>query len=105
MMLKFYMGFYGNFYFNIYFYGWEINIVVENVRVYVVKMINVDFKEIIFILGVIEFNNMVFKGVLRFYKKIKKYIIIIRMEYKCVLEVVWVMMKEGFEVIFLNVDD
>ena len=62
-------------------------------------------EEIIFTSGATESNNMVLKGVPRFYKKTKKHIITTRTEHKCVLEAARAMMKEGFEVTFLNVDD
>lgn len=104
-MLKFYTGLYGNPHSNTHSYGWETNTAVENARAHVAKMINADPKEIIFTSGATESNNMVLKGVPRFYKKTKKHIITTRTEHKCVLEAARAMMKEGFEVTFLNVDD
>lgn len=40
-------------------------------------VIGVDLREVIFISGVIELNNIVVKGCVRFYKLKKNYIIII----------------------------
>lgn len=104
-ILKFYTGLYGNPHSNTHSYGWETNTAVENARAHVAKLINADPKEIIFTSGATESNNMVLKGVPRFYKKTKKHLITTRTEHKCVLEAARAMMKEGFEVTFLNVND
>ncbi|CAI5219857.1 ANM_HP_G0035240.mRNA.1.CDS.1 [Saccharomyces cerevisiae] len=95
-MLKFYTGLYGNPHSNTHSYGWETNTAVENARAHVAKMINADPKEIIFTSGATESNNMVLKGVPRFYKKTKKHIITTRTEHKCVLEATLGLMKEYF---------
>lgn len=103
-MLKFYTGLYGNPHSNTHAYGWETNKEVENARVNVANVINADPREIIFTSGATESNNMVLKGVPRFYKKSKKHIITTRTEHKCVLEAARAMINEGFDVTFLNVD-
>ncbi|SCW02588.1 LAFE_0F09802g1_1 [Lachancea fermentati] len=104
-MLKFYTGLYGNPHSNTHSYGWETNKEVENARKHIASVINADVKEIIFTSGATESNNMVLKGVPRFYKKTKKHIITTRTEHKCVLEAARAMKNEGFEVTFLNVDE
>lgn len=103
-MLKFYTGLYGNPHSNTHSYGWETNKEIETAREHVANVINADPKEIIFTSGATESNNMVVKGISRFYKKTKKHIITTRTEHKCVLEAVRAMKNEGFEVTFLNVD-
>ncbi|GAV54457.1 hypothetical protein ZYGR_0AL01890 [Zygosaccharomyces rouxii] len=104
-MLKFYTGLYGNPHSNTHAYGWETNKEVENARQNVANVINADPKEIIFTSGATEANNMVLKGVPRFYKRSKKHIITTRTEHKCVLEAARAMINEGFDVTFLNVDN
>lgn len=104
-MLKFYTGLYGNPHSNTHAYGWEANKEIETARDHVAKLINADPKEIIFTSGATESNNMVIKGVGRFYKKTKNHIITTRTEHKCVLEAARSMMNEGYEVTFLAVDE
>lgn len=104
-MLKFYTGLYGNPHSNTHAYGWETNKEIETARENVAHLINANSKEIIFTSGATESNNMVIKGVARFYKKTKKHIITTRTEHKCVLEAARAMINEGFEVTFLNVDE
>lgn len=104
-MLKFYTGLYGNPHSNTHAYGWETNKEIETARDNVAHLINANSKEIIFTSGATESNNMVIKGVARFYKKTKKHIITTRTEHKCVLEAARAMINEGFEVTFLNVDE
>ncbi|AET37535.1 cysteine desulfurase Ecym_1297 [Eremothecium cymbalariae DBVPG len=104
-MLKFYTGLYGNPHSNTHSYGWETNQHVEAARKYVAEVINADPKEIIFTSGATESNNMVLKGVPRFYSKTKKHIITMRTEHKCVLEAARAMKNEGFEVTFLGVNN
>ncbi|KAK5963870.1 cysteine desulfurase PWA37_004205 [Arxiozyma heterogenica] len=103
-MLKFFTGLYGNPHSNTHSYGWETNKAIEDSRKHIASLINADPKEIIFTSGATESNNMVIKGVPRFYKKTKKHIITTRTEHKCVLEAARSMINEGFEVTFLNVN-
>lgn len=104
-MLKFFTGLYGNPHSNTHSYGWETNKEVETARDHIAKLIGADSKEIVFTSGATESNNMVVKGVARFYKKTKKHIITTRTEHKCVLEAARAMINEGFEVTFLPVDE
>ncbi|EDO18633.1 hypothetical protein Kpol_1048p64 [Vanderwaltozyma polyspora DSM 70294] len=104
-MLKFYTGLYGNPHSNTHAYGWETNKEIETAREHVAKLINADPKEIVFTSGATESNNMVVKGIARFYKKTKNHIITTRTEHKCVLEAARAMINEGFEVTFLNVNE
>ncbi|CCK73407.1 cysteine desulfurase NDAI_0G04220 [Naumovozyma dairenensis CBS 421] len=104
-MLKFLTGLYGNPHSNTHSYGWETHKEVEDARDHVAKLIGANAKEIIFTSGATESNNMVIKGVSRFYKNTKKHIITTRTEHKCVLEAARAMINEGFEVTFLNVDE
>ena len=103
-MLKYYTGLYGNPHSNTHSYGWETNKAVEAAREYVADVIHANSKEIIFTSGATESNNMVVKGVARFYSKTKKHIITTKTEHKCVIEAARAMMNEGFDVTFLNVD-
>jgi len=103
-MLEFFTGLYGNPHSSTHAYGWETDKEVEKARKYVAEVINADPKEIIFTSGATESNNMVIKGVSRFYKKTKKHIITTQTEHKCVLDSCRHMQDEGFEVTYLPVN-
>ncbi|EGW30201.1 tRNA splicing protein [Spathaspora passalidarum NRRL Y-27907] len=103
-MMEFYTGLYGNPHSSTHSYGWETDREVEKAREYIADVINADPKEIIFTSGATESNNMVIKGVPRFYKNTKKHIITTQTEHKCVLDSARHMQDEGFEVTYLPVD-
>lgn len=102
-MLEFYTGLYGNPHSSTHAYGWETDKEVEKARGYVANVINADPKEIIFTSGATESNNMVLKGIPRFYKKTKKHIITTQTEHKCVLDSARHVKDEGFDVTYLPV--
>jgi cysteine desulfurase len=103
-MLEFFTGLYGNPHSSTHSYGWETDKEVEKARKYVADVINADPKEIIFTSGATESNNMVIKGVSRFYKKTKKHIITTQTEHKCVLDSCRHMQDEGLDVTYLPVN-
>lgn len=98
-------GNFGNLVLCFYVFGWKVEEVVENGCCQVVELINVDLCEIVWISGVIEFDNFVFKGVVYFYQIKGKYIIIFKIEYKVVLDIVCQLECEGFEVIYLELGE
>lgn len=104
-MLEFYTGLYGNPHSSTHSYGWETDKEVEKARKYIADVIKADPKEIIFTSGATESNNMVLKGIPRFYKKTKKHIITTQTEHKCVLDSARHMKDEGFDVTYLPVNN
>lgn len=60
-------------------------------------------KEIYFILGGIECNNIIIRGIISLNKKRKNYIIFINIEYFFVLNILKDLEEDGFEVIYLEV--
>lgn len=58
----------------------------------------------IFMSGVIEVINLVIKGVFEMYYCKGKYIIIVMIEYKVVLDICYVLEKRGGEVMYFLVD-
>ncbi|KAK6465973.1 pyridoxal phosphate-dependent transferase [Scheffersomyces coipomensis] len=104
-MLEFYTGLYGNPHSATHAYGWETDKEVEKARGYIADVIGADPKEIIFTSGATESNNMVVKGIPRFYKKTKKHIITTQTEHKCVLDSARHMQDEGFDVTYLPVNE
>lgn len=103
-MLTFYTGLYGNPHSSTHAYGWETEKEVEKARAHVAELIGADPKEIIFTSGATETNNMVIKGVPRFYKKTKRHIITTQTEHKCVLDSARHMQDEGYDVTYLPVN-
>lgn len=102
-MMQFMMmdGIFGNLVFCFYCFGWQVEEVVDIVCNQIVDLVGVDLCEIVFIFGVIEFDNLVIKGVVNFYQKKGKYIIISKIEYKVVLDICCQLECEGFEVVYL----
>lgn len=94
-------GIFGNSVFRFYRFGWQVEEAVDIVRNQIVDLVGVDSREIVFIFGVIEFDNLAIKGVVNFYQKKGKYIIISKIEYKAVLDICRQLEREGFEVIYL----
>lgn len=102
-MMPYWMMGYGNPHSRTHWYGWEAEKAIEESRKHVASLIGADPKEIIFTSGATESNNMIIKGVARFYGKNKKHIITTQTEHKCVLDSCRVLQDEGFEVTYLPV--
>lgn len=104
-MLPFFTGLYGNPHSRTHAYGWETDKAVEQARQHIADLIGADPKEIIFTSGATESNNMVIKGVARFFKKggKKNHIITCQTEHKCVLDSCRHLQDEGFEITYLPV--
>lgn len=94
---------YGNPHSRTHLYGWEAENAVENARNQVAKLIEASPKEIVFVSGATEANNMAVKGVMHFYKDTKKHVITTQTEHKCVLDSCRHLQQEGFEVTYLPV--
>ncbi|ORY75779.1 mitochondrial cysteine desulfurase [Protomyces lactucae-debilis] len=102
-MLPYSLMGYGNPHSRTHWYGWEAEKAIEASRKHIAGLIGADPKEIIFTSGATEANNMIIKGVMRFYGKNKKHIITTQTEHKCVLDSCRVLQDEGFEVTYLPV--
>lgn len=102
-MMPYWLMGYGNPHSKTHWYGWEAEKAIEESRIHVAALIGADPKEIIFTSGATESNNMIVKGVARFYGKTKKHIITTQTEHKCVLDSLRVLQDEGFDVTYLPV--
>src|ERR1700753_3128214 len=104
-MLPFFTGLYGNPHSRTHAYGWETDKAVEQARANIAELIGAHPKEIIFTSGATESNNMVIKGVARFFKKggKKNHIITCQTEHKCVLDSCRHLQDEGFDITYLPV--
>jgi len=95
---------FGNAHSKTHAYGWETEELVEKSRSQVADLIGASSKEIIFTSGATESNNLVIKGVARFYKEKKKHVITTQIEHKCVLDSCRQLQQEGFDVTYLPVE-
>lgn len=102
-MIPFFTEKFGNPHSRSHHYGWESEAAVEEARQKVADLIGADPKEIIFTSGATESNNLVIKGVARFYKDKKDHIITVKTEHKCVLDACRHLEDEGFMVTYLGV--
>lgn len=94
---------YGNPHSRTHAYGWEAETAVEKARAQVASLIGASSKDIIFTSGATESNNMLIKGIARFYKQKRNHIITTQTEHKCVLDSCRYLAEQGFEVTYLPV--
>ena len=94
---------YGNPHSRTHAYGWEAETAVEKARSQVASLIGASSKDIIFTSGATESNNMLIKGIARFYKAKRNHIITTQTEHKCVLDSCRYLSDQGFEVTYLPV--
>jgi len=76
---------------------------VEDARGKVAALIGADPREIVFTSGATESNNLAILGAARFLKDIKRRVVTVATEHKCVLESCLALRDEGFEVVVLGV--
>eukprot|EP01062_Namystynia_karyoxenos_P029887 TRINITY_DN2237_c0_g2_i1.p1 TRINITY_DN2237_c0_g2~~TRINITY_DN2237_c0_g2_i1.p1 ORF type:complete len:488 (+),score=147.75 TRINITY_DN2237_c0_g2_i1:101-1465(+) len=84
-------------------YGWKSEEAVEQARKHIADLIGASPREIVFTSGATESNNIVVKGVPRFWKGQRKHVITLNTEHKCVLESCRFLEGEGYEVTYLPV--
>ncbi|CED82951.1 cysteine desulfurase nfs1 [Phaffia rhodozyma] len=102
-MLPYFTNQYGNPHSRTHAYGWEAEKAVEEARSNVASIIGADAKDIIFTSGATESNNMIVKGIARFWSGSKKHIITTQTEHKCVLDSCRYLSEQGFEITYLPV--
>ena len=83
-------------------YGWRAERLVDEARKDVAKLINADFREIVFTSGATESDNLAIKGVAKFYQGKGKHIITCKTEHKAVLDTVRQLEREGYEITYLT---
>ena len=83
-------------------FGWEAEKAVEEAREHVAALLNADPKEIIWISGATEGDNLAIKGAANFYKGKGKHIITVKTEHKAVLDTVRELERQGFEATYLQ---
>ena len=104
-MLPFFTENFGNPHSNNHSIGRLANEAVEEARKNVANLINAETSEIIFTSGATESNNLAIKSIAKNYFEKDCQIITCKTEHKCVIESCHELEKEGFKVIYLNVDE
>ena len=102
-MLPFLKGNFGNPS-SLYSIGRQAKMGIEYARVSVAKILGASSQEIIFTGSGTESDNLAIFGVAKFYQNKGKHIIVSKIEHKAVLEAAKKLEKEGFEIIYLDVD-
>ena len=103
-MLPYFTKNFGNPHSNNHEFGRVANEAVEDARSIVAKMINAQSNEIIFTSGATESNNFVIKSIAKNFSTKDFQIITCLTEHKCILESCYQMEKEGYKVIYLEVN-
>jgi len=85
-------------------FGWEAEEAVARAREQVAALIGAEPREIIFVSGGTEANNLVLKGLAGVHHQQKRHIIVSAIEHKSVLVPVQSLAKMGFEVTLVPVD-
>ena len=104
-MMPYFTEKFGNPHSRSHSYAWEAEAACEKARSQVASLINASPKEIIFTSGATESNNLVLKGIAKFYGSKKNHIVTVVTEHKCVLDTCRNLEQEGFEVTYLKVQE
>ncbi len=103
-MLPYFTENFGNPHSNNHSVGRLASEAVEEARKNVANLINAETSEIIFTSGATESNNLAIKSITKNYFDKNCQIISCKTEHKCVIESCHELAKEGFKVIYLDVD-
>ena len=104
-MMPYFSENFGNPHSNNHEFGRNANEAIQVARQEISNLINAQNSEIIFTSGATESNNLAIKSIARNYFEKQCQIITCKTEHKCVLESCHELEKEGFKVIYLNVDE
>ena len=104
-MMPFFSENFGNPHSNNHSVGRIANEAVEEARENVANLINAETSEIIFTSGATESNNLAIKSIAKNYYEKNCQILTCKTEHKCVIESCHELEKEGFKVIYLDVDE
>ena len=102
-MLPYFSQKFGNPHSRSHSFAWEAEEACELARSQVANLISASSKEIIFTSGATESNNMVLKGISKFYGSKKKHIVTVITEHKCILDTCRYLEQDGFRVTYLPV--
>ena len=103
-MLPFFSETFGNSASRSHLFGWTAQEAVENAREQVATLLNVESKEIIFMSGATEANNLAIKGLFENNYPKKNHIITVQTEHKAILDVCFHLEKLGAKITYLQPD-
>ncbi|MGM0525210.1 MAG: IscS subfamily cysteine desulfurase [Pseudomonadota bacterium] len=86
-------------------YGWQAEEAVDIARNQVADLIHADAREIVFTSGATESDNLALKGVAHFLKEKGKHLVTVKSEHKAVLDPATQLVKEGYEVTYLEIGE
>ena len=104
-MMPFFAENFGNPHSNNHSIGRLANEAVEEARENIANLINAEKSEIIFTSGATESNNLAIKSIAKNYFERNCQILTCKTEHKCVIESCHELEKEGYQVIYLDVDE
>lgn len=104
-MSKYWEVAFGNPHSRSHSFGWEAENAIEEARKSIAELINADPKEMIFTSGATESNNLAIKGFANGPMGGKKKIISCTTEHKCVIESLRYLKNQGFEIVYLPVNE
>jgi cysteine desulfurase len=102
-MMPYFSQKFGNPHSRSHSFAWEAEEACELARSQVASLISASPKEIIFTSGATESNNMVLKGIAKFYGSKKKHIVTLTTEHKCILDTCRYLEQDGFKITYLPV--
>lgn len=85
-----------------HYMGQKVLTLIEKHRAMMADIIGASPEELLFTSGATESNNLALIGAARFYQRQGRHIITMATEHKAVLNVFEALMREGFEITFLN---
>lgn len=86
-------------------YGWMAEELVDIARSQVADLIACDPREVVFTSGATESNNLAIKGIAEGYQTKGKHIVTVCTEHKAVLDPCAALVRQGFEITYLSVDE
>lgn len=86
-------------------FGWSAEAAVENARKQAARLINAEYRDIIFTSGATESINLAIKGITEAYQPKGNHIITSAIEHEAVLDTCKSLERKGYEVTYLSVDE
>jgi len=103
-MLPYFSNNFGNAASRNHQFGWDAEKATQRAREVIASGLNAKSREIVFTSGATEANNLAILGVAKMYASKGKHLITCATEHKAVLDPMYALQNEGYEVTILDVD-